>query len=358
MGASMRIGLVYSGNSRSLTSGIAVQVNAMREFFLARGHEVVLYPVREIRWLGAFPQLVFRIVRPSLGRRFRHWLDVTQPDVVITQGVHLPESRDCARMSDRSWSFVLVQHGFFDQPWVRPFVRLYLTLFGKKILFSADTIVAISHFTYGKVCLYISSLKVVLIPLGINLHVFRPLPDRHAPSFVLGVGRFIFTKNFDTLIRAVHLIPGVSLVLVGGGFQSTTLRMLVRQLGMRRRVRFFRRVRRRTLVRLYNNAAVTVLPSLEEGLGLVLVESLACGTPVIGSRLGGIQDIIDEGKNGFFLENPKDPAELARILQRLLGDEKRRRQMGKEGRKSVERKFDRELLLRQFEKVLQKSIRS
>jgi glycosyltransferase involved in cell wall biosynthesis len=74
-----------------------------------------------------------------------------------------------------------------------------------------------------------------------------------------------------------------------------------------------------------------VLPSLNEGMGRVLVEAMAAGKPVVGSRLGGIKDLIKEGENGYAVE-PGDVDGLAEAIRVLLGNEERRVEMGNNGR--------------------------
>lgn len=361
----MRIAFVYSGYSHRITSGIIIQLNAMMEFFRSRGHDVVFYPVREVSWLPIFTQLVFRAMRPTMEREFSDWLHTVQPDVVVTQGIHMPESRALVHLRpESSWKFILIQHGFPDRWWVRPFVYLYMCAIGRRILATADHTVVISHFTAHRVREY-GGKHITLIPLGIDLHTFRPLSDiekaRTRRRFnlrvplVLGIGRFIFLKNFETLIHAMREVPEAHCFLVGGGFNEQALRLLARTFGLGRRIRFFRRLRRDDLIRLYNIADVFALPSLAEGLGLVYIESLACGTPVIGSKLEGIRDIIENGKNGFYLNDPKDAHELAQHINRVLGDPTLRKKMSTYGIRSVHRKFNRDRLLLQLEKVIKTS---
>ena len=361
----MKIAFIYSGYSHRITSGIIVQVNAMMEFLRSREHEIFFYPVREVSWLPSVWQLVVRVLRPSMRRSLRQWLEKVQPDCVVTQGMHMPESRALSHMIKGPWKFLLIQHGFPDRWWIRPFVWVYMKVIGQRILAAADHIVVVSHFTQRKVRQY-GGKHVSIIPLGIDLHTFRPLSDvekmRTRRRFhvrtplVLGVGRFIFLKNFETLIRAMQEVPDAHLFLVGGGFNEQTLRLLARTLGLGHRVRFFRRMRRDDLIRLYNIADVFVLPSLAEGLGLVYIESLACGTPVIGSKLEGVRDIIENGKNGFYLKDPKDAAELAGHMRSILGDPALAKRMSAYGMKSVHRKFNRERLLRDLERVMEKML--
>jgi glycosyltransferase involved in cell wall biosynthesis len=92
-------------------------------------------------------------------------------------------------------------------------------------------------------------------------------------------------------------------------------------------------------------AAMLVLPGIrtatgrEEGLGMVLLEAAATGLPIIGSRVGGIPECIDEGKTGFLVPE-RDADALAQRMGELLDDNVKRRQMGTAGRALIERQFD------------------
>lgn len=358
----MKIAFVYSGYLRYATSGIRVQIDLMMDFLRKRGYKIYFYPLREIRWLSAFLLISLRIIRLTLGRKFKEWLERVNPDVIVIQGIHLPEARQLAYLKKQNWKLVLVQHGFPDRLWIRPLSWLYLIAVGKRIFKKADRVVVVSGYTYKKILPLVEKSKIIIIPLGIDFGKFYPFTKEKKEEIqqyfqvkkplILGVGRLIFLKNFEVLIKALKFVPEAQLFLVGGGFQGRKLRILVRWLGLENRVRFFNYISHQQLLELYNIAEITVLPSLAEGLGLVLIESLACGTPVIGSRLGGIVDIIEEDKNGLFLRDPSDEKELAEHINKLLKDKKLREQMSRYGIESVKKKFDKDTLLLRFEKVI------
>jgi glycosyltransferase involved in cell wall biosynthesis len=88
----------------------------------------------------------------------------------------------------------------------------------------------------------------------------------------------------------------------------------------------------------YNGVDLFVMASKMESFGLVYTEALACGIPVIGTSVGGIPEIIDNGKTGYLTE-PDNPVELSKRMELLLQDEEKRKRMGKRGRKIVEKRF-------------------
>jgi starch synthase len=92
------------------------------------------------------------------------------------------------------------------------------------------------------------------------------------------------------------------------------------------------------VVQLYSHAAVFVCPSIYEPFGLINLEAMACSTPVVASRVGGIPEVVVDGETGLLVE-PGDPAALAAALRRVLDDPARAARMGEAGRRRVEAHF-------------------
>jgi D-inositol-3-phosphate glycosyltransferase len=163
--------------------------------------------------------------------------------------------------------------------------------------------------------------RVGLIPCGVNLERFKPV-DRHLArqrlgipfndEVVLFVGRFAPLKGLDRLIRAVaHLRarhPAISLLIIGGdGPKSRTTchyRDLAAELGIDDRVTFAGRVDQSDLPPYYSAADLLALPSHYESFGLVVLESLACGTPVAATPVGTVEGVIRNGLNGQIIKAP------------------------------------------------------
>ncbi len=173
--------------------------------------------------------------------------------------------------------------------------------------------------------------RVAVIPCGVDLDRFRP-GDRSAARRRLGlppgapvvlyVGRFAPLKGIDRLVRAAPLLPsGVRLVLVGGDGpgdpERARLQRLAGDLGVAGRVRFAGRVDHRALPPYYRAADVLVLPSLYESFGLVVLEALACGTPVVATPVGAVEQVVRPGLTGEIAADPS-PGELARCIRRVL----------------------------------------
>lgn len=160
------------------------------------------------------------------------------------------------------------------------------------------------------------------------------------PLQVVCVGRMYPTKGQDILIRALALLPeNVRLVLVGDGPSRADYARLAMTMGVSHRCDFVGKVPRKEVPAWLAQAAVAVVPSREEAFGLVNVESLAVGTPVVASRVGGIPEIVRDGQEGFLVP-PEDPAALSRAIYRLLENPEFRRRISANARRRFLEQFE------------------
>ncbi|MEE9325460.1 MAG: glycosyltransferase, partial [Dehalococcoidia bacterium] len=157
------------------------------------------------------------------------------------------------------------------------------------------------------------------------------------------VGRIEPIKGIDLLLKTIPYIDcreRPRLIVVGGdgggNGEITGLRKIVGQLGIEGDVTFTGTVSQERLIHFYNAADICVIPSYYESFGLVAVESLACGTPVVASRVGGLLDTIKDGKNGYLVPW-HCPEPFAERMELLLENEALRSRFGLQARASVER---------------------
>lgn len=164
-----------------------------------------------------------------------------------------------------------------------------------------------------------ASDSIGVVPCGVNLNLFHPVDKLvarrelgfdHHESMLLYVGRFAPSKGSDRLLAAMaHLrnLPRVRLLIVGGdGHHSPevqNLHKLSRELGIQDHVTFVGRIEQEELPRYYNAADILVVPSRYESFGLVALESLACGTPVVATPVGAMSQILREGETGHVAQN-------------------------------------------------------
>jgi len=199
---------------------------------------------------------------------------------------------------------------------------------------------------------YGTTAPIEVIPGGVDLDVFRPMPQATArqelgldvdEKVLLFVGRIQRLKGLEILLRALSQLGDLpARVLVVGGQPSTSheareiarLHNLAAKLGIRERVTFSGAAEHARLPIYYSAADVTVMPSSYESFGLVAVESLACGTPVVATRVGGLTAIIKDGETGALVPW-RDPALFAERLRAVLTDKRLRAHLSAQARPSV-----------------------
>ena len=192
--------------------------------------------------------------------------------------------------------------------------------------------------------------NVSVVPCGVDTERFRPLDRSHVrrrlgiPSnerVVLFVGRIEPLKGIDVLLRAVSHLDGELRVLVIGGdgkdlARKGELSALAVRLNIADKVAFLDAVPHSNLPLYYNAADVCVVPSYYESFGLVAVEAMACGVPVIASRVGGLKETVRDGQTGYLVPW-LCPEPFAERLELLLNNEPLRRSLGREARAAAER---------------------
>ncbi len=173
----------------------------------------------------------------------------------------------------------------------------------------------------GVVRLGVPSSRTMVIPNGLDTAKFSPAPEGSTDNCVLYVGNLIERKGIDLLIEAFKRVapkhPGFRLRLLGDGPAREHLREQTLRFGVADRVEFLPQRPNSEIPGAMAKARLFCLPSREEGFGVVLIEALASGVPVIGARTGGITDIVTSEKFGLLFE-PGDAADLATKLDYAL----------------------------------------
>jgi glycosyltransferase involved in cell wall biosynthesis len=157
------------------------------------------------------------------------------------------------------------------------------------------------------------------------------------PVDVAYIGRLTNSKGVHVLLRALRALPGVTLTVAGDGPERNALEALAVKLGIEKRVAFVGWIDAAERDRLLARARVFAMPSLwDEPFGIVGVESLAAGVPVVASAVGGIPSWLEDGETGLLVPRG-DVDELAAALLRLLGDDELRLRLGEHGRVAATR---------------------
>ena len=190
--------------------------------------------------------------------------------------------------------------------------------------------------------------RLAVIPAGVDLGRFSPTGEadaivlqfaggRRVIFFLAGLDRAHYFKGLHVLLQALTMVPDAVLVVGGDGDQRPYYQAQATRLGVGDRVRFAGKITDAALPGHYRAADIVVLPSIDrtEAFGLVLLEAMACGRPVVASRLPGVRTLVEEGRNGYLAE-PENAADLADKIVRCIRDES---ELGPYTRRWVEERF-------------------
>jgi len=215
-----------------------------------------------------------------------------------------------------------------------------------RIVKEADRIVAANVVERAHLVWYYGAAaeNISVIPCGVDTELFQPMSQAAAKDLLelppepalLYVGRLQPIKGLETLLEAMARIGGgARLYIVGGdadepsSLHAARLRSRVVTLGLEGRVRFLGAQPQRRLRYFYVAAEATVMPSYYESFGMVALEAMACGRPVVASRVGGLTTTVKDGVTGYLVPEG-DAAALAARLELLLHDPKTRARLGRE----------------------------
>ncbi len=260
-----------------------------------------------------------------------------------------------------------------SRPWKREQLGLGYDLscwIEKCALEMANAVVAVSEGMREDVLRLFSvdTNRLSVIHNGIDTDEYQPAAESDviaqcnvdlSQPYVLFVGRVTRQKGIIHLVNAIkYLEPGIQVVLCAGApdtaeiaeEMSTSVRKV--QANRDGVVWINRMVDKRTIIELYSHAAVFCCPSIYEPFGIILLEAMACCTPVVASAVGGIKEVVADGETGFLVPidqydespfEPKDPdlfsRQLAEPINRLMADEGMRARMGEAGRKRATEVF-------------------
>lgn len=187
-----------------------------------------------------------------------------------------------------------------------------------------------------------SRSRISVVPCGVDLDLFTPdgpQAPRGERRRIVTVGRFVPRKGFDTLVRALPAIPNAELVVVGGPRRSQLrtepearrLCTLAEELGVADRVQLYGSVARADMPAVLRSADVVACTPWYEPFGIVPLEAMACGVPVVAAAVGGMLDTVVHDVTGRLVP-PRRPAELADTINQLLRDSFLRQSLGAAGR--------------------------
>lgn len=199
--------------------------------------------------------------------------------------------------------------------------------------------------------------RLKLIPLGVDTTLFSyrkacktELEWNEGQFHLLYVGRLIpKLKGLEELINAVSLLRNemnIHLHIVGNGALEKDLRMQVDQLGISSMVTFYGWVEQKELPKYYSAADLSILPSFSEGFGRTILESMSCGTAVLGTHVGGMADLIKEGYTGFLLDEIS-ASSITKKIASVNSNKQLLQQVAVQSRANVLEKFGWDKIMRQ-----------
>ncbi len=215
-----------------------------------------------------------------------------------------------------------------------------------RIVRDADRVVAANGVERAQLVQYYDADtdRLTVIPCGVDTEMFQPMAPAVAKDLLelppepmlLYVGRLQPIKGLETLLEAMTRLDRASRLLIVGGdhdepdnAHAERLRRCVAELGLTDRVRFLGAQPQQRLRLFYAAADATVMPSYYESFGMVALEAMACGSPVVASRVGGLTTTVRDGVTGYLVPEGDAPA-LAARLGEVLGDPAERERLGQE----------------------------
>jgi glycosyltransferase involved in cell wall biosynthesis len=302
-------------------------------------------------------------VHPAFAHHVRRAIQRERPDVVVAH-TPVPFPAEMAYRAARAERvpFVATYHAGRlrgSSPLLDGLASVDRATLEKRMLAGSRRLIAVSPYVRDH-ALGRQRDRVAVIPPGVDHARYRPggSPDPAAILFVGPLDRSYRWKGLDALWEAFHAVrrrhPHATLTLVGTGDRHAEF---TAHAEADPAIRVLRRLPDEQIIGEYRRASALVLPSLTdaESFGMVLAEANACGTPVVGSDVGGIPSFVRHGDNGL-LARPGDPDDLAAKLLRLFDDPREARAMGRRGRERVVREHDWDDLARRTAAVLEDAV--
>jgi glycosyltransferase involved in cell wall biosynthesis len=232
------------------------------------------------------------------------------------------------------------------------------------LLSDADAVVSVSNGLRAHAQAISPEVPIEVITNAIDLSRWRPPLQRvqHEGIRLIYVGRLVASKSPEVLIKALAILNTLEvqpfrLELVGEGNQRPQLEKMVIELGLTKEVSFAGWVERDCLLDYYHQADIFVTATTWEGMPNTVLEAMAAGLPIVGTRAAGLDQLVTDGENGYLVPVGDAPV-LADRLARLINNAYERYRMGQESRKAAERQFSWEYITAQYVDIYERVLRS
>jgi len=293
-------------------------------------------------------------------------------DVLHIHGMTPGQSDLSLVASKLSKAKIVYTHHFDPQTYGGHLTKLY-SYVGRCTIGLADVITA-STSSYARSSQFLKPYlsRVRIVPMGVDSARFDSQSSTAnsqiydlAPALtsfqkkILYVGKLIYYKGIDNLLYAFSELRGTDacLMIVGEGVEKWHLTQLAKQLHVSNRVFFLGTVPDPQLPSTYSAADVVVLPSItrREAFGIVILEAMASGKPVVASAIPGVSEVVRHGMTGYLVP-PGNPTALASALESILLDQARAKRMGGEARRLAANQYDWERIYEQYVTLYERGV--
>ena len=261
-----------------------------------------------------------------------------------------------------------------DVPYIVTFHGSDVTILGRDPSFlpvnvmsleKADGLTAVSKYLREQALTTLGLEKdISIVSNFVDANVFSPAEPFRTQGYsarqcvVIHVSNFRPIKRIEDLVEAMRIVVkravGIRLILVGDGPERQRIELLVKELGLQKNV--LMTGFRTDVPELLRCSDILVLCSDNESAGLSLIEAMSSGLPVVGTRVGGIPEIVEDGKTGLLVP-PRSPEELADRILKLNSDSELRLKMGLEARRTVLERFAVDKVIPEYEEVYRQVVR-
>ena len=370
------------------TGGAEYIVKRLKEILIFRGHEVIVLSsdigsdkkrFSDIEFKGMNPsnpaKLLFHLFNPYSYFKLRSLLKTFKPDIVHIHTMNELSPSILFLLSQTPTIMTIHGPEEFTKSMIiwflppsdfknRDYNLKNLNFAGKTHYFYYTYIQRyIYKLGFNNIDLFITPSKYImklvkkdLCPIktlhnGVDLFEYCNIKNTYQLLFV---GRFEKVKGIEFVISALPKIlnkfPNAKLNIVGEGKYKNSLIKIVKMLKLDKSIKFIRWMERNKLISYYNNSSIFVMPSIcPEAFGLVGIEAMSVGRPVIASNVGGISEWLDDGETGYLVE-PGNSEQIAEKVIKLFSDRKLMEQMGKNASKKAEQ-FSFEKHANEIEKI-------
>ncbi len=243
-------------------------------------------------------------------------------------------------------------------------IDFYKRYFLSRLIFKhiADVYISISQIMLKELAeLGLSKNKIAYIPNGVDIELFHPIKKKK-DNLVLFVGRINFAKGLHVLLKSLaYLEKPIHLVIIGPpDWNVEYFRKMLKRIDNENKkglhkITYLGAQNHKNTVKWYQRAAIFVLPSFREAFPVVNLEALSCETPVVATNVGGISDVVRDGKNGILVP-PNNAVRLAKAIRYLLDNEDIRIRFGRQGRKWIVKHFSLEVVVERLCRIYEKLI--